>query len=287
MVPPETVFAQRIGDLLLIQITEFNRSTDSHLAEVIGQGFASARPPEGIILDLRGDRGGLLRQAVSAADTLLPAGVVAMTVGRDPERDADLALQSGRVGGRHAGCHRGRRSHGQRGRDPGRCTGGPRPRRGDRQFDARQGAGADHRGIAGRWGAVRYLEPRARSARLADPGPGRAASGLHQPGAEHSELAARGAGAGAAADGAGAGGPPGSQGTAATQRRSWQSATTAPPRRVARRTSTRLVRSSTIRRPMPPRCCRRSGPPARRRQVEPGPRDDPSLTMSQRNRMLC
>ena len=44
MVPPETVFAQRIGDSLLIQITEFNRSTDSHLAEAIGQGFASAAP---------------------------------------------------------------------------------------------------------------------------------------------------------------------------------------------------------------------------------------------------
>jgi carboxyl-terminal processing protease len=85
MVPPETVSAQRTGDLLVIQITEFNRSTDSHLAEAIGQGFAGMHPPEGIILDLRGDRGGLLRQAVSAADTLLPAGVVTMTVGRDSE----------------------------------------------------------------------------------------------------------------------------------------------------------------------------------------------------------
>jgi len=37
------------------------------------------------VLDLRGNRGGLLRQAVTAADTLLPAGVVAMTAGRDPE----------------------------------------------------------------------------------------------------------------------------------------------------------------------------------------------------------
>jgi carboxyl-terminal processing protease len=79
------VFVERTGDLMLIQITEFNRTTDSHLAEAIGQGIAGARPPAGIILDLRGDRGGLLRQAVSAADTLLPAGIVTMTVGRDPE----------------------------------------------------------------------------------------------------------------------------------------------------------------------------------------------------------
>jgi carboxyl-terminal processing protease len=38
-----------------------------------------------LVLDLRGNRGGLLRQAVTAADTLLPAGVVAYTIGRDPE----------------------------------------------------------------------------------------------------------------------------------------------------------------------------------------------------------
>src|SRR4029079_8354683 len=62
IVPPETVFVERTGDLMLIQITEFNRTTDSHLAEAIGQGIAGARPPAGIILDLRGDRGGLLRQ---------------------------------------------------------------------------------------------------------------------------------------------------------------------------------------------------------------------------------
>jgi carboxyl-terminal processing protease len=36
------------------------------------------------VLDLRGNRGGLLRQAAAAADTLIPNGVVAMTVGRDP-----------------------------------------------------------------------------------------------------------------------------------------------------------------------------------------------------------
>ena len=37
------------------------------------------------MLDLRGNRGGLLRQAVGAADILLPAGIVAITAGRDPQ----------------------------------------------------------------------------------------------------------------------------------------------------------------------------------------------------------
>jgi carboxyl-terminal processing protease len=85
MVPPESVYAQRLGDTLLLQVTAFNRSTDSHLAHAIEQGVAGPRPSAGIVLDLRGNRGGLLRQAVTASDSLLPAGIVAITAGRDPE----------------------------------------------------------------------------------------------------------------------------------------------------------------------------------------------------------
>jgi carboxyl-terminal processing protease len=85
MVPPETVYAQRVSDTLLVQVTAFNRSTDSHMAHAIEQGFAGPHPSAGIVLDLRGNRGGLLRQAVTASDSLLPAGIVAMTAGRDPE----------------------------------------------------------------------------------------------------------------------------------------------------------------------------------------------------------
>lgn len=85
IVPPETVFSQRSGEALIVGITEFDRSTGSHLAQAIEQGFAGPHPPAGIILDLRGNRGGLLRQAVIAAATLLPPGVVAIAAGRYPE----------------------------------------------------------------------------------------------------------------------------------------------------------------------------------------------------------
>jgi carboxyl-terminal processing protease len=85
MVPPETVFVQRIGDMLVLQVTAFNRSTDSHIAHAIEQRPLGPHAPDGIVLDLRGNRGGLLRQAVTAADSLLPPGVVAMAIGRDPE----------------------------------------------------------------------------------------------------------------------------------------------------------------------------------------------------------
>jgi len=97
MVPPETVFWQRAGETLVIQVTAFNRSTDAHLARVIEQGLAATRPPEGIVLDLRGNRGGLLRQAVAAADTLLPAGIVAITAGRDPEASRIWRSGSGQL----------------------------------------------------------------------------------------------------------------------------------------------------------------------------------------------
>lgn len=87
MVPPETVYTQRLGDVLLIQVTEFNHSTNIHLARAVEEGFGAQHPPEGIVLDLRGNRGGLLRQAVEAADIVLPAGIVATTAGRDPDAD--------------------------------------------------------------------------------------------------------------------------------------------------------------------------------------------------------
>jgi len=85
MVPPETVFAQRFADVLVLRITSFSTSTASHLALSVQDGLAEPHPVDGIVLDLRDNRGGLLRQAVTAADAFLPAGVVATTVGRDPD----------------------------------------------------------------------------------------------------------------------------------------------------------------------------------------------------------
>jgi len=85
MVPPETVVSERLRDMLIVRVSGFSYSTSSHLARALADGMAGSHPPTGIVLDLRSNRGGLLREAVSAADELLPAGVVAYTVGRDPE----------------------------------------------------------------------------------------------------------------------------------------------------------------------------------------------------------
>jgi carboxyl-terminal processing protease len=85
MVPPETVFAQRFADVLVLRITSFSNSTASHLALSVQDALSEPHPVDGIVLDLRDNRGGLLRQAVTAADAFLPAGLVATTAGRDPD----------------------------------------------------------------------------------------------------------------------------------------------------------------------------------------------------------
>jgi carboxyl-terminal processing protease len=93
LVPPETVFPGFAGDMLVLRITSFSDSTASHLEHDLKEGLAGPRRPAGIVLDLRGNRGGLLRQAVDAADLLLPGGIVATTQGRDPA--ADHVFRSG------------------------------------------------------------------------------------------------------------------------------------------------------------------------------------------------
>jgi carboxyl-terminal processing protease len=85
MVPPETVFAQRFADVLVLRITSFSNSTASHLALSVQDALSESHRVDGIVLDLRDNRGGLLRQAVTAADAFLPAGLVATTIGRDPD----------------------------------------------------------------------------------------------------------------------------------------------------------------------------------------------------------
>lgn len=85
MVPPETVFAERAGEVLILRVTGFNYRTNARLERELIRGIAGPRPPSGIVLDLRGNRGGLLREAVAIADELLNAGVIAITAGRDPD----------------------------------------------------------------------------------------------------------------------------------------------------------------------------------------------------------
>ena len=97
MVPPETVHAERLGVMLLLRVSDFNNGTGARVANEIALGVNSEKPAQGIVIDLRGNRGGVLRQAVFAADALLPEGVIATTVGRDPEANRVLRSTGGDI----------------------------------------------------------------------------------------------------------------------------------------------------------------------------------------------
>ncbi len=95
--PPETVFAERTGDLLVIRITAFAADTAARLQDELVRGVRGARLG-GIVLDLRGNRGGLLLQAVGAADQFMAHGLIAVTAGRDPQ--SVHVFRAGAEGGR-------------------------------------------------------------------------------------------------------------------------------------------------------------------------------------------
>jgi carboxyl-terminal processing protease len=84
VVVPETVTAERRDDILWVSVTGFSSQTEERIVATLVEGF-DARPPRGVVLDLRGNRGGLLTQAVGVADAFLTGGEVARTEGRHPD----------------------------------------------------------------------------------------------------------------------------------------------------------------------------------------------------------
>jgi carboxyl-terminal processing protease len=84
LVPPVTVTAERQGDVLLIHITGFSTDTDDQFSDLLASGF-QGHHVRGVIIDLRGNRGGLLRQAVAVVDAVVTGGIVATTAGRHPQ----------------------------------------------------------------------------------------------------------------------------------------------------------------------------------------------------------
>jgi carboxyl-terminal processing protease len=84
LILPRTVTSERAGDLLVLHVSGFSGDTAARLAQALVGGMHGLHPPRGVVIDLRGNRGGLLREAVAAAEILLPHGIVTATAGRDP-----------------------------------------------------------------------------------------------------------------------------------------------------------------------------------------------------------
>jgi carboxyl-terminal processing protease len=80
-----TVTATRDGDIAIFRITSFNHSTTQRIAKSLAEAMQSSGGRlAGVVLDLRGNPGGLLDQAVSLTDLFLHDGSIVGTVGRHP-----------------------------------------------------------------------------------------------------------------------------------------------------------------------------------------------------------
>ncbi len=93
-IPPQTVFAEPspAPGIAAVKITSFNHGTGDQFSALMATLMGASPAPTGLVIDLRGNRGGVLRQAVLVADSLMPAGPIAQAAGRDP--DANQAFRA-------------------------------------------------------------------------------------------------------------------------------------------------------------------------------------------------
>lgn len=82
---PTTVTFERVDDIAHIRMNGFNQDTTASLSKAMIEAWREIGPRmAGVILDLRGNPGGLLDQAVSVADMFIPTGEIISTRGRHP-----------------------------------------------------------------------------------------------------------------------------------------------------------------------------------------------------------
>lgn len=80
-----TVHYERHKTIAYFRISSFNRNTAHSLARHLARIKTEPEAPEGIVLDLRGNPGGLMDQAIAVADLFLKSGRIISTRGRHPD----------------------------------------------------------------------------------------------------------------------------------------------------------------------------------------------------------
>jgi len=91
--------ARQEGDIIYVKISTFNEQTHSNLVRAVdGLKKSMGKNLKGFVVDLRGNPGGLLDQAISVSDDFLEKGAIVLTKGRGLEetqranaRPGDLA----------------------------------------------------------------------------------------------------------------------------------------------------------------------------------------------------
>jgi carboxyl-terminal processing protease len=95
-----TVEYKMEGDVAFITVSSFNQRTTTAVAEAISEAEREMGDRlKGIVLDLRGNPGGLLDQAVTMSDLFLERGPIVSTRGRHPDARQFYAATSGDLTG--------------------------------------------------------------------------------------------------------------------------------------------------------------------------------------------
>jgi len=85
-VVPNVVGTRRVDDVIVAEVLRFNAATTEDLTRAIGAEIARLDGmASGVVLDLRGNPGGLLGQAVAVADLFVDDGLLIETRGRHPD----------------------------------------------------------------------------------------------------------------------------------------------------------------------------------------------------------
>jgi carboxyl-terminal processing protease len=80
------VKARAEGDVIYVKVSTFNEQTHSNLVKAVeGLKKAAGKNLKGYIIDLRGNPGGLLDQAIAVSDDFLEKGAIVLTKGRGLE----------------------------------------------------------------------------------------------------------------------------------------------------------------------------------------------------------
>lgn len=83
---PQTVTYERKGNVAYIEVSSFNQDTTRSLEKKVALARAEMREDlHGFVIDLRGNPGGLLDQAVSVSDLFIDSGRIVSTRGRHPD----------------------------------------------------------------------------------------------------------------------------------------------------------------------------------------------------------
>jgi carboxyl-terminal processing protease len=81
-----TVTSSREDGVAILRVTSFNHQTTQNLAEqIVAARKQMGSALRGVVLDLRGNPGGLLDQSVAVADLFMTDGPIVSTRGRNPE----------------------------------------------------------------------------------------------------------------------------------------------------------------------------------------------------------